>query len=238
MRAELILPYSVWISALVPFLAVLAWGGVKHSPAFRWIAVTMGLSFFIDTIKVVLAAQGINNHWVSYSFTPLYGAAMVMVLAQGQRTLLERQAVTLTAGLLLVVVVSLNLLFESTTTYSRIGSPVRSLVVFAVSIWTLLRLEPGGPDSSLLRSGWFWVTLGFALYSGGSAAYFPLAWSFLERDVEFVKAMAQVRSALVVFSFLLVTWGVRCLSRETISGPRSSPSSSPSPSSSWRSAPP
>ncbi len=234
MRSDLILPYAGWLSALVPFLAVLAGGRVKHSAALRWIAVAMGLSFSIDSLLVVLSSQGINTHWVSFSFTPLYGAAMVMVLAQGQRTVAERQAVTLTAGLLLVVVVGLNLLFESTTTFSRVASPVRSLVVFALAIWTLLRQEPGGLDSSLLRSGWFWVPLGFALYSGGSAAYFPLAWGFVERDPGVVMAMSQLRSALVVLSFLLVAWGVRCLSREVISGPPSSPSFSRSPSSSWR----
>lgn len=238
MRSEFTLIYLAWLSPLVPFLAVLAWGGVKHSAAHRWIAVTTGLSFSIDSLKFVLAVQGINNHWISFSFTPLYGAAMVMVLAQGQRTTAERQAVTLTAGLLLVVVVSLNLLFEAATTYSRIASPVRSLVVFALAIWTLLRQEPGGPDSSLLRSGWFWVPLGFALYSGGSAAYFPLAWGFLDRDPDFVRAMGQLRSGLVVFSFLLVAWGVRCLFREAISGQPSSPSFSPSPSSSLPSARP
>lgn len=232
MRSDRILPYAAWLSALVPFLAVLAGGGVKRSAALRWIGVAMGLSFSIDSLLAVLSVQGINNNWVTYSFTPLYGAAMVMVLAQGQRTVVERQAVTLTAGLLLVVVMGLNLLFEETTTYSRIASPVRSLVVFALAIWTLLRQESGSLDSSLLRSGWFWVPLGFALYSGGSAAYFPLAWGFIGQDPGFVMAMAQLRSALVVFSFLLVAWGVRCLSREAISGQPSSPSFSPSPSSS------
>lgn len=234
MRSDRILLYMAWLSALLPLLAVLAWGGVKRSAAHRWIAVAMGLSFSIDSLHVALAAQGINTHWISYSFTPLFGAAMVMVLAQGQRTVVERQAVTLTAGLLLVVVMGLNLLFEDSTTFSRIASPVRSLVVFALAIWTLLRQEPGSPDSSLVRSGWFWVPLGFALYSGGSAAYFPLAWGFIERDPGFVMAMAQLRSVLMVFSFLLVTWGVRCLSREVISGQPSSPSFSRSPSSSWR----
>ncbi len=238
MRNDLILPYAGWLSALVPFLAVLAGGGVKRSATLRWIAVTTGLSFFLDSLHVVLGSQGINSLWISYSFTPLFGAAMVMFLAQGQRTMVERQAVTLAAGLLLVVVVGLNLLFESTHAFSRIASPVRSLVVFALAIWTRLRQEPGGPDSSLLRSGWFWVPLGFALYSGGSAAYFPLAWGLIERDPGVVMAMAQLRSALVVLSFLLVAWGVRCLSREVISGLPSSPSFSRSPSSSLPSARP
>jgi len=238
MRSDRILPYASWLTALLPLLAVLAGGGVKRSAAHRWIAVTAGLSFFIDSLHFVLALQGINNNWVAFTFTPLFGAAMVMVLAQGQRTVAERQAVTLTAGLLLVVVVGLNLLFEDTNTFSRIASPVRSLVVFALAIWTLLRQEPGSADSSLARSGWFWVPIGFALYSGGSAAYFPLAWGFIERDPGFVMAMSQLRSALVVLSFILVAWGVRCLSREAFSGQPSSPSSSRSPFSSWRSARP
>ncbi len=215
---------SAWAAAL-PLLAMLLWRG--RSTAAKWVAVACTLSLLADTIGLVLALRRVNNHWLGYSITPLFSAAMIMAMAHGQRTRDERQAFIVAAMLVLVTSAALTLTVENPGTFSRFAAPLRALVILALAAWTILRADHGDAPTDPLRSPWLWVPMGFALYSGGSAAYFPLAWGFVENDPAFVHAMSQARAMLVILSWILVAWGVRCLARQTRSGRPFSRSSSP-----------
>lgn len=218
-----VLAYGAALAAALPLLAALAWPP-SRGPG-RWVLIAAGLSLLGDALGLALALRQINNHWLSYTITPLFSAALIMALAQGQRTQEERQAFGVTAVLLLLASAVLTLTVEQPGSFSRFAAPLRALVVLAVAAWTLLRADHGHAPADMARSPWFWIPLGFALYSGGSATYFPLAWGFAEADPDFVHAMVQARAILVILSWLLVAWGVRCLSRQIRSGPPFSPSS-------------
>lgn len=221
--------YAAALSAAAPLVAQVTGG--RRSAVGRWIVIVCGLSLLTDAISLRYALLGMNNHWVSYTLAPLYSASVVMVLAHGQPSRTGRQAFIIAAVLLLLVTFTLALTVEDPTRYSRFAAPLRTLTILALATWTLVRHEPvpGAPGG--LRSGWFWIPLGFALYSGASAAYFPVAWGFAELDREAVLAIGKLRAMVVILSFLVVAWGVRCLSRHPNSGLRSSRSSSPLPSS-------
>lgn len=221
--------YGAALAAALPLLALAWWR--PAGPAVRWLFATAGISLVTDAIGLTFALRRINNHWLAYTLIPLFSAAMVMTLAQGQRTRTERQAVIVAALLLLGASATLTLTVENPGTFSRFAAPLRALVVLTLAMWTLLRADHGDAPTAPFHSPWLWIPLGFALYSGGSATYFPLAWGFVENDPDFVHAMVQVRATLVILSWILVAWGVRCLAYQTRSGRRSSRSSSPLPSS-------
>lgn len=230
MRPEIpLLLYAAAGSAALPLAALAVWRG--GSPAHRWVLATCLLSLLADGLGLVFALQRINNHVVSYFFTPLLGAAMVLLLAQGQRTVVARQAVVACAWLLLLVTLGLAVAVEDRASFSAYAAPLRSLLVLALALWTLLHQDFGARSVPMRRAAWFWIPLGLALYSGVSAAYFPLARGFAQEAPEFVRAMALLRAGLVIVAFVLIAWGVACLSRPRNSGRPLSPSSSPSPSS-------
>ncbi len=226
------IPAVVYLSALaagLPIMVLLVWGG--RTAAHRWVLVACILSLLIDAAGLFTAMRQLNNHWVMYAFTPFFGAAIIMALAQAHRTAMARQVFTASAILLVIVSLVLAVTVENRQEFSAFASPLRSLLVLSLSLWTLLQrnLAPGAPP--ILRSGWFWAPLGFALYSGASVAYFPFARGMGPQNPEFVIGMAMLRAVLVIVSFVLVAWGVRCLSLQPSSGRRLSPRSSPSPSS-------
>lgn len=211
-----LISYGAALAAALPLFALAWWR--PAGPAVRWLLATAGTSLLTDAIGLTFAMRRINNHWLAYTLIPLFSAAMVMTLAQGQRTRTEHQALSVAAALLLVASAVLALTVEHPGTFSRFASPLSALVILALAIWTLLRADHGDAPSAPLRSAWLWIPIGFALYSGGSATYFPLAWGFVENDPDFVHAMVQARGSLVILSWILVAWGVRCLAYQTRSG--------------------
>lgn len=224
-----LISYGAALAAALPLLAMILWRA--RSTAATWVAVACTLSLLGDTFGLVLALRQVNNHWLAYSVTPLFSAAMVMTMAHGQRTREERQTFAVAALLLLVASVTLTLSVENPGTFSRFAAPLRALVILALAVWTILRADHGDAPTDPLHSPWLWIPMGFALYSGGSAAYFPLAWGFVENDPDFVHAMVQARAIMVILAWILVAWGVRCLARQIRSGRPFSRSSSPLPSS-------
>lgn len=194
------------LAPLVPVL-VLLWRGVGH-PALRWLLAGLLLSLAIDGLMLALMLQGRNNHGVSYLLTPLFGAALLMGLAHWQRRETSRTALQLAAGLLLVAAALLTLLVEDLSSFSRYASPLRSLLVLLAALWTALQFLPDALGRGFWRAGALWASLGLALYSGVSAAYFPLASILARVDPGLVMPALQLKSALVVLAFLFVGWGV------------------------------
>lgn len=194
------------VAPLVP-VVVLLWRGASH-PALRWLLAGLLLSLAIDGVMLTLMLQGRNNHWVSYLLTPFFGAALLMALAHLQRSETSRMALQMTAGLFVVVAAVLTLLVEEISSFSRFVSPLRSLLVLMAATWTALLHLRDTLGRGFWRAGVLWASLGLALYSGVSAAYFPLASILARMDPGLVMPALQLKSALVVLAFLLVGWGV------------------------------
>jgi len=154
--------------------------------------------------------RGANNHWVSYLFTPLFTAAILLALAGWQRTRREVTFLRVTTALFLVAAAGIAVFLEDRRDFSQIASPLGSLLVLATALWTLVRrgLDPQGQPT--LRSDWFWVPLGLALHAGVTAAYFPLAAAFGQADPGLQWSLLILKSWLVILAFCLVGWGILC----------------------------
>lgn len=202
------IPPLVLIAALSPLLPVLAllWRGTG-SAARRWLLMACLLSLCIDGAMLSLMLNGINNHWVAYLFTPIFGAALILCLAEWQESDISRTAIQLTAVLLLVAAAILTLTVEDTSRFSRFASPLRQLLVLSVAVWTLVRTLPSEMGERFWRAERLWVPLGVTIYSAVSAAYFPLAAYLQRAEPALVSPVLQAKSALVVLAFLLIGWG-------------------------------
>lgn len=201
-----VLVLAASLAPLVPVLVLLRRG--PDHPALRWLLAGLLLSLAIDGIMLALMLQGRNNHWVSYLLTPFFGAALLMGLAHWQRGETSRTALQLAAGLLLVAAALLTLLVEDRSSFSRYVSPLRSLLVLLAAVWTALHHLRDTLGRGFWHAGALWASLGLALYSGVSAAYFPLASILARMDPGLVMPALRLKSALVVLAFLLVGWGV------------------------------
>lgn len=219
MRIPLIL-HAAAASPLVPLFAVLA-RGVSGRP-LRWIVLACVVSLAADGLSLYYVLQGRNNHWVSYLFTPLFTAALLLALGGWQRTHREVVFFRLTTGLFLLAAAGIAVFIEDRRDFSQIASPLGSLLVLSTALWTLVRrgLDPRG--DGLLRAEWFWAALGLALHAGVTAAYFPLAAAFGQTDPDLQWALLFLKSWLVIVAFCLVGWGVLCRVPAPLSGPSSS----------------
>jgi hypothetical protein len=209
------------LSQALPPIA--AWMRRSRSPAHQAIVAGCAVSIAGDAIQLLLAKAGLNNFWVSYSITPLVGAAFLYGLAAWQLTYLERLTLRLAIPIYVVAHFTLALLTEDLTHFSRFAAPLHSLMILIAALWTLVRRSFAPSEQPHLQSDWFWVAGGLAIYGAASAAYGPVA-SILMRDrIDLVVAAVNVRAAFHVLSFMAIAWGVQCRHPAKLSGPFSSP---------------
>jgi hypothetical protein len=208
------------LSQVLPPIA--AWIRRSRSPAHQAIVVGCAVSLAGDALQLLLSMRGINNFWVSYTITPLAGAAFLFGLAAWQLTYLERLTLRLAIPIYVVAHFTLALLTEDLEDFSRFAAPLHSLIILIAALWTLIRRSFAQSEQPHLQSDWFWVAGGLAIYGAASAAFGPVA-SILMRDrIDLARAAVNVRAALYVLSFMTIAWGIQCRHPAKLSGPSSS----------------
>lgn len=220
------IPLVVYAAALSPLLPLAALGRRGIRPvAHRWVLVACLLCLAGDAAGFASAMRNVNNQVVSYLVTPLLSAAMLLALAQWQRSPAERTAIRVMTALLLAASAIGAPLIEDLDNFSQFVIPLGSLLVLAVAIWSLVRRALGPLGGDATRADWFWIPLGFALYSAVTATYFPVSAVFATTDPAFVLAVLKLKSVTVVVAFGAVAWGILCPQPVAPSGPSLSPSS-------------
>lgn len=219
------IPLIIHLSALSAGLPLLAWLA-RRLPlrGHEWVLLASALSLSLDALGLYLATQGRNNHWLAYLLGPLLFAAMLMALAERQRTPTARSTFRIVVVLDLLACLILSLWAEDLRNYSQFAMPLGALLVLGASTWTLVQggFGPGGRAGA--EPDWHWVPLGFALYSAVTAAYFPFVAVFMRSEPALVGRVMELKAVLVMLAFALVAWGVWCRT----SGPNSGRSSSSS----------
>lgn len=198
---------GAWSQALPPLAAAL----VKSAlPAHRWIAAGCLVSVLGDAVSLPLALRGVNNMWIAYLSTPLMGAAFLLGMASWQQREVERLAVRLAIPAYWVAWTGLVLLTEDVKGFSRFAIPLHSLIILAVAIWTLMRRGLDPTQGTLLRTDWFWIVGGVALYGAATVTFEPVAAGLMTSRQDLVIAALNLKSALYLIAFLAMTWGMLC----------------------------
>jgi hypothetical protein len=195
----------------------------SHSPAHQAVVIGCAIGISGDALQLLLAMKNLNNFWVSYTFTPLAGAAFLFGLAAWQLTYLERLTLRLAIPIYLVAHFSLALLTEDVRHFSLFAAPLHALIILTAALWTLVRRSFAHSEQPNLQCDWFWVAGGLAIYGAASALFGPVASRLMRDRIDLVVAAMNVRAALYVLSFIAIAWGVQCRHPAKLSGPSSSP---------------
>lgn len=203
-------------------IGVLAWSGV------------LLLSNVVDKW---LAIQHRNNHFVSYLAEPIFCTIVLWVLSRWQVTPTARRVILRLIPLYLVAMLVLTLTVELTDTFSLVTESVTSLLILALSLYTLLTCSLA-ERGRLTRFDWFWICGGMALFYGSDAALEPFSRAMMASHIDLVIAAIELTSAVEIFALMAIARGMLCPNPPLNSGGSLSPQSSRWPSSSPHSAPP
>jgi hypothetical protein len=203
-------------------LGVLAWSGVLLAS---------------NAVDYWTSAQYLNNHWTSYVAQPIEGALVLWVLSRWQVRSVARLTIQLLIPLYLLAMLALTIVVERLNTYSIVTNSVTSLLILALSLYTLLTcslIERG----RLTRFDWFWICSGMALFYGSDVAIEPFSRAMMSGRVDLVIAATALTSALELIALLAIAQGMLCPNPPLNSGGSSPPRSSPLPFSSRHSVRP
>lgn len=157
----LLLLTPVWAQMLAPLTLV---SRRNLSRPVLWVAVAAVVSVAGDFLGRLVAAHVGNNQWLISIVEPLMFTLYLAGLSEWQVTRAERKTFRTAIFALLIAYVLLTALFEDVSTFSRFGGPLYALSLLAAGSWTMARRAAVTIWPSILRTDWFWVAGGLALY--------------------------------------------------------------------------
>jgi hypothetical protein len=167
----------------------------------------------VNTLSSVVARMAApllgNNHIFSYIFSPVALGFFVLGLAELQGS--ERDRRHLRGAILPVVALWIVLVafVENVRWFDLVTAPLYSTVLLGAGLWTLLRRSAQTEAFPITRTDWFWVSLGLALHGATTLITSQMGALLLDRQqFELFSTLWQVRAALTILSFALVSWGV------------------------------
>lgn len=196
-----------------------------------------GIMLAANAVDYWTGAQQLNNHWTSYVAQPIEGALVLWVLSRWQVSSVARLTTQLLIPLYLLAMLALTRVVEQLDTYSIVTNSVTSLLILAMSLYTLLTCTLA-ERGRLTRFDWFWICSGMALFYGCDVALEPFSRAMMASRVDLVLAATELTSLVELFALLAIARGMLCPNPPLNSGGSSPPPSSLLPFSSGHSVRP
>ena len=204
-RIPLIVYLSAAAEVLPPVAALPRWG--RLSLPLRWVAVWSGFLVLGEVVTLALAHQGVNNHWVNYVGTPIAAALALWALSCWHRSAPGRRAVRFMIPVGLAIWVAMIVFLEDTRTFSVVAEPILGLILL-VAVLSVLVARTMQETGRIRDQSWWWVGLGLMLVFGTTVAFAPAAYILLQQAPGLLVRAFQIRAALNVVAFLLITRGM------------------------------
>jgi hypothetical protein len=168
------------------------------------------LLLFMDLIGGYFGRiRHMNNHFLTYIFTPLQGITIMWALSLWQVKPVARMTIRLAIPPFLAAWVLLSLFVEETDNFSPIGEPVYSLLALGAAVFTLLS-RSGGETEPLPQQDWFWICIGLILYFGLLVVLTPLGAAFSTSNPMLVYHAYIVRAWVNIAAFTMISIGMLC----------------------------
>lgn len=151
----------VWAQMLAPLTLV---SRRNLSRPVLWVAAAAVVSVAGDFLGRLVATHVGNNQWLITIDEPLMFSLYLAGLSEWQVTRVERAAFRVVIFALLIAYVILIALLEDISTFTRFGGPLYALSLLAAGSWTMARRAAVTIWPSILRTDWFWIAGGLALY--------------------------------------------------------------------------
>lgn len=200
---------AVW-TQLLPILAFLRLR--RRPPALTILAVLLSLSFAVDAYEAYLGAHHINNLWASHLFAPLEGTLILWSFSYWQAGRTAQLTVRVAAALYFMVSCVLESTIERLDRYPATVYPLISLLVLAVSAYTIVTQARLANDP-LPRHDWFWVSIAWCLYQATTVITQPLANMLLATRSPLLLPLFNLRAATQVVSYTLMGVGMFAAAR-------------------------
>jgi hypothetical protein len=218
--------HLAWASTALPVLAGL-WGGWRTSASRTAIWVWALLLLMANSVALLLALRGVNNHWLGYLSTPLNGVAVIAALIGWQSGEMGRLVLRILLPLDLLGWTVIVFAVEDTRTFSLVAGPFSAFVLLTAVSATFVTRSMHAVDP-LTRLDWFWISIGLLIFYGIETGYPPVALLLGRSRPDLLLAALQARSAVIIAAMLTVSWGLLCPTTLPQSGGSSSRSASPS----------
>lgn len=203
------IPWVLYASAgaeLLPVVpALVRWRGLNSS--LRWIAAWSAFLVAGEVTTLVLALQGINNHWVNYLGTPTAAGLVLWALSGWHPSLGGRRVIRLLIPTALVLWIAMIALFEDTRTFSVVAEPILGLILM-VAVLSVLVARTMQETGRIRDQDWWWVGLGLLLAFGITVAFAPAAYILLQNAPNLLIRAYEVKAVLNIVAFLLIARGV------------------------------
>lgn len=205
-KVPLILHVSTGSQAL-PALAYLL--SKDRTRAAAYIAAGSLVSAASNLMALAWARLYGNNQVFSYISSPITLGCFLMALAEWQRTPAEgvafRRAMIPTLAIWIVLV----LFVEDMTNFDLVTGPLYSITLLVAGLWTLLRRTQETEVTPIVRTDWFWVSLGFALAGASTALASPVAALLMAQERADLAILTwKLRAGLSTIAFLTISWGI------------------------------
>ncbi len=207
MRVPLIVELAV-ASQAVPLAAV----ALTRRPirgARSWV---LGWCLFLlagDLAGRLPARHGASNLWLAYIIVPIGGVLALWALSFWQQREVAQLTFRIATVPFVLVWIVLTVGFESTSRFSLAAGPTAKLLSLGAAVYTLLTRSLRG-RADLLRTDWFWVSAGMALYFGAASSLGPLSALLVDSDVPLLVRVYEVKAVIDILAFLLIARGVTC----------------------------
>ena len=206
MQAPFISHVAIWVQ-VVPAVAYFASPRRTREGA----AITIGTlaSVLANVIGWIVADLAGNNFVVSYISSPVTAVCYLYAIRNWQRTSRERAWVGRIIGVFVATWIVLVWTVEEMRGFDLVTGPLYSLALLAAGAWTLVRKTDEIERTLFHRTDWFWVSLGLAVNGAATALSSQVGAILIERGrFDLFDIAWQVRAALVILSYLAMSWGV------------------------------
>ena len=204
------IPFILYVAAYSQLLPVVAWSAARaRSRAGLLIAIGALIGLGGDFVGRYVALTWRNNHITNYIDAPLMTICFLGAFREWQVSERERRRVGAIGLLYLLACVVLVATIEDITTFNFGISPLASLVLLAVGVWTLLRRASVVEQTPIVHTDWFWSAMGFAVFGAATALASPIGGLLLERGrLDLIDVTWRLRSIFVTAAWVMIAWGI------------------------------
>jgi hypothetical protein len=203
------IPWVAYASAgaeLLPVVPALARWKRLDSPQ-KWIAVWSAFLVASEVTTLLMALQGVNNHWVNYVAAPTAAALVLWALSEWHPSVGGRRTIRFLIPITLILWIAMIALFEDTKTFSVVAEPILGLILMVAVLATLVARTM--QETGRIRDqSWWWISVGLMLTFGITVAFAPAAYILLQTTPELLMRAFEIKAVLNIVAFLLIARGV------------------------------
>jgi hypothetical protein len=213
------MPVIQWISWLA--LGIFGAAAIISLRSFRnnfpadlkWLSVLWVLLFLIDVGGSILKIRNVHNLWVYNIFGWLFYLPLAALYYQKIDNTIVRKCIRVFAVLFMIMIVADTLFIEGFQRLQSLVIVVGGTAITIIAAAYLRQLYQSESNEKITRDPWFWFSIAFIVYFGGSVPYLGMLNFLWEHYTDFAAVyyfyiyitFTMVMHSLIITGFLCRT---------------------------------